>query len=100
MTKWKNFLRWVSTIVPFKIPAGKGTTIEEVPEPDESRLVINAPKYKVKPEITFIYVNSRRNEKGEVFHELLCDTTRLTFLVSDKLFKALFENVSINIKVQ
>jgi hypothetical protein len=99
MTKLQIFLKWVSTKVPFKIPAGKGTTIEEVPEPDENRLVVNAPKYKVKPDITFIYVSNRRNNKGEVCHELLCDKTRLTFLVSENLFKALFENISLNTKV-
>ncbi len=99
MSKWKSFLKWLSTIVPFRIPAGKGTTIEEIPEVDESRLVINAPKYRVKPETTFVYVNSRRNTKGQAVHELVCQESKLSLIVSDTIFKTLFENISLKEKV-
>ncbi len=101
MNKLQTFLKLLSIILPIKVPAGRGTTVDnlDTPEPDQNRLIINAPKYKVKSDITFIYVSSRRDSKGEVCHELLCDKTKLTFLVSDKLFRSLFQNVSLNTRV-
>lgn len=90
-----RFLKWLSTKIPCKIPAGQGVTVMEDPEPEIKGLLHNAPKYSIKGRSLFVYVGAKKVADGKAMHELLHVDTNTTFIVADKLFKTMYENIRV-----